>query len=109
MKAGVFFTGSGPILVLTTYYSLGDDALADKLAAKGIDRYIAYEVPLQLVRERYGPKFGIVMGDLKQSDDLRVLDYNGHHVMHSFQLDELGEPVFHQEKEKEKAIVLQGE
>ena len=108
MKAGVFFTGSGPILVLTTYYSLVDDALADKLAAKGIDRYIAYEVPMALVRERYGPKFGMVMGDLKQSDDLRVLDYNGHHVLHTFRLDELGEMVFHQEKEKEKAIMLEG-
>ncbi len=107
MKAGVFFTGSGPILVLTTYYSLADDALADKLALKGIDRYIAYEVPLNLVRERYGPKFGMVMGDLKQTDDLRVLDYNGHHVLHTFKLDELGETVFHQEKEKEKAIILQ--
>ncbi len=75
---------------------------------KGIDRYIAYEVPLQLVRERYGPKFGMVMGDIKQSDDLRVLDYNGHHVFHTFALDELGEAVFHQEKEKEKAIILDG-
>ena len=106
MKAGVIFTGSGPILVLTTYYSLVDDALADKLAAKGIDRYIAYELPLPLVRERYGPKFEIVMGDVKQSDDLRVLDYNGHHVLHAFTLDELGEPSFHQEKGKEKATIL---
>lgn len=107
MKAGVFFTGSGPILVLTTYYSLADDALADKLAMKGIDRYIAYEVPLHLVRERYGPKFNMVMGDIKQTDDLRVLDYNGYHVFHTFKLDELGDTVFHQEKEKEKAIILQ--
>lgn len=98
MKAGIFFTGSGPILALTTYYSLDDQALAEKLASKGIDRYIAYEVPLALVRERYGPKFRMVMGDLHQEDDLRVLDYNGHHVFHAFELDELGKSVFHQKK-----------
>ena len=39
MKAGIFFTGSGPILDLTTFYSLDDQAMAAKLAAKGIDRW----------------------------------------------------------------------
>ena len=39
MKAGVFFTGSGPILVLTTYYSLVDDALAGQASSQG-DRSI---------------------------------------------------------------------
>ncbi len=109
MKAGIFFTGSGPILALTTYYPLDDPALAGKLASRGIDRYIAYEVPIALVRERYGPKFGMVMGDLHQGDDLRVLDYNGHHVFHVFELDDLGAPVFHQKKQKSGGpLVLNG-
>jgi hypothetical protein len=33
------------------------------------------------------------MGDLRQSDDLRVLDYDGHHVFYNFSLHELGEAV----------------
>jgi hypothetical protein len=35
------------------------------------------------------------MGDLKQSDDLRVLDYDGHHVFYNFPFSELGTPIFH--------------
>ena len=51
MKAGVFFTGTGPILILTTYESLNDPKLVEKLAQKGIKKYIAYNVPEDLVKE----------------------------------------------------------
>lgn len=96
MKAGIFFTGTGPILILTTYASLDDPKLIEKLAQKGIKKYIAYEVPEELVKQRYGQHFKVILGDLKQTDDLRVLDYDGHHVFYNFSLDEIGEPVFHE-------------
>ena len=95
MKAGIFFTGTGPILILTTYDSLNDLNLAEKLSAKGIKKYIAYEVPEDLVREKYGLQFKTIMGDLHQTDDLRVLDYDGHHVFYNFSFDELGKPIFY--------------
>ena len=96
MKAGIFFTGTGPILILTTYSSLDDPKLVDKLTQKGIKKYIAYEVSEALVKERYGKHFNVIMGDLKQSDDLRVLDYDGHHVFYNFSMDEIGQPVYHE-------------
>jgi hypothetical protein len=96
MKAGIFFTGTGPILLLTTYGELNDPTLVTKLAQKGIKKYIAYEVPEDLVKEKYGQHYSVIMGDLKQSDDLRVLDYDGHHVFYNFALSELGAPVFHE-------------
>ena len=98
MNAGIFFTGTGPILILTTYRQLDDPMLVDKLSQKGIKKFIAYEVPEALVKEKYGQHFNVIMGDLKQTDDLRVLDYDGHHVFYNFSLSELGEPVFHEEK-----------
>jgi hypothetical protein len=30
------------------------------------------------------------LGDLRQTDDLRILDYDGHHIFNSFSLNELG-------------------
>jgi hypothetical protein len=96
MKAGVFFTGTGPILLLTTYGDLNDPRLVTKLAQKGIKKFIAYEVPEAVVKEKYGQHFKTIMGDLKQTDDLRVLDYDGHHVFHNFSLSELAGPVFHE-------------
>ena len=95
MKAGIYFTGTGPILLLTSYQALDAPDLVDKLAAKGIKKFIAYEVPVDTLPEKYGNHYNVVMGDLKQADDLRVLDYDGHHLFNSFSLQELGEPIFH--------------
>ena len=94
MKAGVIFTGSGPILILTTYDSLVGDALSEKLAQKGIKKYIAFEVDVELCRKRYGHHYDVIIGDLLQEDDLRVLDYNGHNVFYLFSFGEMGQPMF---------------
>jgi hypothetical protein len=96
MKAGVLFTGSGPILILTTYESLSDPKLVEKLTQKGIKKFIAYEVSEELVKQKYGKHYGVILGDLKQTDDLRVLDYDGHHVFYNFSLKEIGKPVYHE-------------
>ena len=93
MKAGIFFTGTGPILILTSYDALNDPKLVEKLALKGIKKYIAYEIQEELVKQRYGKHFNVILGDLKQTDDLRVLDYDGHHVFYNFSLNEIGEPI----------------
>ena len=95
MKAGIFFTGTGPILILTSYNTLSDPKLVDKLATKGIKKYIAYEVPEDKVKDKYGKHYNVILGDLNQTDDLRVLDYDGHHVFYNFSLNEIGEPVYH--------------
>ncbi|GAB6909061.1 conserved hypothetical protein [Desulfosarcina cetonica] len=96
MKAGIFFTGTGPILILTTYGELNNPMLVDKLAQKGIKKFIAHEVPEDLVKEKYGLQFKTIMGDLKQTDDLRVLDYDGHHVFYNFALSEMGAAIYHE-------------
>ena len=94
MKAGVIFTGTGPILILTTYESFKDPKLISKLDAKGIKKFIAAELPLESVRKKYGNHYNVVMGDLEQTDDLRVLDYNGYNVFHNFAFQEMGQPVY---------------
>ena len=96
MKAGIFFTGTGPILILTSYDTLEDPKLVEKLATKGIKKFIAYEVPEDKVQEKYGKHFNVILGDLNQTDDLRVLDYDGHHVFYNFSLNEFKEPVYHE-------------
>ena len=93
MKAGIYFTGSGPILILTSYDSLTHARLVEKLAAKRIKKFIAYEVAEETVKEKYGMHYDVVMGDLHQEDDLRVLDYDGHHVFYNFSLTDLGDPI----------------
>lgn len=96
MKAGILFTGSGPILILTTYEALNDPKLIEKLAAKRIRKYIAYEVPEEVVQETYGMHYKVILGDLKQTDDLRILDYDGHHIFKTFSFKNLQAPIFHE-------------
>jgi len=96
MKAGIFFTGTGPILLLTTYESLNDSKLIEKLAVKGVKKFIAYEISKEKVKEKYGLQFKTIMSDLRQTDDLRVLDYDGHHIFNSISFEELGEPIFYE-------------
>lgn len=93
MKAGIYFTGSGPILILTSYDSLVNPLLVRKLQTKGIKKFLAYEIPEGIVRQRYGIHYELTLSDLKQDDDLRVLDYDGHHIFTEFSLNELRNPV----------------
>lgn len=93
MKAGIFFTGTGPILLLTSYDSFTEPRFVKMLAAKGIKKFIAYEVSEETVKNRYGNQYNVILGDLKQTDDLRVLDYDGHHVFYNFPLGELENPI----------------
>ncbi|MFC1556341.1 hypothetical protein ACFL67_04600 [candidate division KSB1 bacterium] len=93
MKASIIFTGSGPILILTTFESLTDENFILKLSAKGIKKFIAYELPVELVKKKYGTQFTAIMHDVKQSDDLRVLDYNGYSVFYNFSFSDMGQPI----------------
>ena len=92
MKAFMLFTGSGPVVILTSYSGISEQALLERLAGKGIDRFLAYELPLELAKERYGGHFQSVLHNLHESDDLRVLDYNGQRAFKLFRISELGEP-----------------
>ncbi len=96
MKAGIFFTGSGPLVILTSYDSFTNPNLVKKLATKGIKKFFAYEISEDAAKEKYGLHFDTTMSDLKQEDDLRVLDYDGHHIFNIFSLKELGNPIFYE-------------
>jgi len=103
MKAAMVFTGSGPILILTSFDSFEHPSLSEKLAARGIAKYIAYEVSVDKVRKLYGARFSIILGDLSQTDDLRVMDIDGHHVFNSFSFEELEPPIYYPLRHKSAA------
>src|SRR5258707_4301869 len=100
MTTALLLTGSGPLVIATSHASLTDSGLLEKLRAKGIDKFIAYELPLDLVKERYGGHFDIAMQDLNESDDLRVVDFSGERAFRLFHLKELGTPVLYESSER---------
>jgi hypothetical protein len=96
MKSALMFTGSGPLVIITSHGSLTDAGLLDKLRAKGIDKFIAYEIPVAVAEQRYGGHFQVVLRDLTESDDLRALDFNGERAFRLFHWSELGAPLMYE-------------
>ncbi|AHF02974.1 hypothetical protein MARPU_03120 [Marichromatium purpuratum 984] len=96
MKCAMLLTGNGPIVILTSYDSIENPKLLERLNNKGIPKFLAYEIPLELAEQRYGGHFRKVTNGFTETDDLRVLDHNGHRAFNLFSWDELGEPLAHE-------------
>lgn len=96
MHAALIFPGSGPILILTSHEGLEDPALLRRLDLKGITKFIAYPVPLEVAKQKYGVHFDVVSQNLHETDDLRVLDFDGRRAMELLPFDVLGEPIYHE-------------
>ncbi len=92
MKAGLLITGSGALIYLTSHGEYMDNGLIEKFRAKGINKFIAYEVPVDMAQKRYAGHYDVVIRDLKETDDLRILDYDGTRAFKMFSFEELGSP-----------------
>ncbi len=93
MKTALIFTGSSPILIITSYPSLDDKRFLEKLKQKGIEKFIAFEVQLESAKEKYGNRFDVIRDDLNETEDMRVLDYNGQLAFERISFEELGEMI----------------
>lgn len=93
MKVFMLYRGIGPLVILTSHEAVNDPRLVLRLQEKGIGKFMAYEIPEALARERYGRHFDVVRNDLHATDDLRVLDYDGLRAFKLFRFDELGAAV----------------
>ncbi len=97
MKAVIVFTGTGPILILTSYPSLDDPNFVNKLKTKGIKKFISFEVPVEKCKDLYGYNYTDIVEDLQGKDDMRVLDFDGHHIFNNFSLKKMGTPFVFEE------------
>ena len=96
MNVFILFAGSGPLVILTSHTSIEEPELLEKLAAKGIDKFLAYGIPLALAKARYGMHFDIVARGLSETDDLRVLDFDGTRALRLFGFTEMTGPFIHE-------------
>ncbi len=93
MRAYLVFTETGPILILASNPCITEGSLPESLRRRGVDKFIAYEVPVESVHRLYGVPFEVVASDLERGKDMRVLDFNGPHIFDRFSLTELGRPI----------------
>jgi len=96
MRSYLVLTENGPLLVLTSRSNITEDVLLKSLHHKGVDKFIAYEVPLDRIHEFYGVPFEVIAADLKQGNDLRVLDFDGPHIFDCLSFADLGHDILHE-------------
>ena len=96
MKSFLVLTENGPLLVLTSMNTITEENLLDSLHGKGIDKFIAYEVPVERVHEFYGVPFEIISADLERGQDLRVVDFDGPHIFDCLSFTDLGRQIQHE-------------
>lgn len=96
MKTFMLFAGRGPLVILTSYDDLTAPHSLDALKAKGIEKFMAFEIPLTSARARYGSHFFVAEHDLDEHDDLRILDHDGAHAFRLFPFRELGPLIVHE-------------
>ena len=61
-----------------------------ELKNMGIPKFIAHEVPIDLVKGKYRGHYEKVIKDLNGRDKLRVLDSEGERVLNNISFKELG-------------------
>jgi hypothetical protein len=98
MKGVLVFSGSGPLLLLSSYPTIDDPALIAKLRAKGLAKFLAWEVPVEHLRDLYGYSFRDIAVQLEQRDDMRVLDFDGHRIFLNLSLRDLGEHILFEDQ-----------
>jgi hypothetical protein len=90
-------TEGGSMVVLTSRPAIDDARALGALERRGVDRFIAWELPLEVVRRAYGAACDVILGELAQGTEMRVLDFNGPHIFANVPLSRLGRQVRHEQ------------
>ena len=97
MKAYLVWMATGPQIILTSCDLVTHSDCLKKLADEGITKFVAQEVPVEVVKEKYGESYEGVMNDPKETDELRVLDTSGARVLNNISFRNVSEPIYYEE------------
>lgn len=96
MKGILVFAASGPILLLSSYDTIDNPQFAGHLRAKGMEKFLAWEVPVERCHELYGYTYRDDAADLAKHEGIHVLDNDGHRIFLNFALGELRGGIVHE-------------
>jgi len=95
MKAYVVFSSKEPVLVMTRT-SIRSKEILKELRRIGCLKFIAREVPVEGLRDRYGRQFDVIEASLTKGCDLRVLDFSGRRIFRTLPFSEFGPAYRHE-------------
>ena len=71
-------------------------SIPEHLRYMGKGMFIGFPVPIEQLKKKYGTHFEIVQENLHETDDLRVLDFDGRRAMELLPFEILGDPIYHE-------------
>lgn len=99
LKAYFLWTVFGPQIILTTCdltKAPGCLSQNGRIVDLWTNKFMAYELPLDAIKERYGTHYDVVVQDPDQKDELRILDSDGHRVLQNIRFKEFGQPIYYE-------------
>lgn len=92
----MLFAKRGVLVILTSCETVTAPDALQALKVKGVEKFLAFEIPLELAKARYGPHFFVVEHDIHETSDLRILDQDGSRAFRLFGFRELGPMIVHE-------------
>ena len=96
MRSYLILTENGPLLVMTAHSTITEGSLLESMRLRGIEKFIAYEVPMERLHECYGVPFEVIAADLDRGKEMRVLDFDGPQIFQRLSFDELGREIHYE-------------
>jgi len=96
MKAFLLFTATGAIVILTNCNSIKDPRLIKRLESKSINKFVAHKLPLADVKQLYESHYDTVINNPSETDELRILEYDGERVFNMFSFKILGPATYYE-------------
>ncbi len=93
MKTYLVFSSREPMLIATRESIQNTETLA-RLNRLGLTKFIAREIPVEEVGQRYGYRFEVIERSLHHEKSCRVLDYSGEQVMKFIAFSDLGPAIY---------------
>jgi hypothetical protein len=97
LKSYLLLTATGAVLILTGDNLDKNPELLKNLSAGSLNKFVAYEIPVDSVKNSYRAHFEHTLRDPFQSNEFKVLDDDGIQIFNNIKLKELGSPIFFEE------------
>ena len=100
MKAYFVWTVVGPQIILTSCDLQKNPGCLLQTGRAVIDSWankvMAFEISLDIVKQRFGEQVAVVSNDPNQTDELRIVAADGEHVLNNIHFTELGQPIYYE-------------
>ena len=96
-KAYLVLSSAGAALILTQSDISSEPAVLAHSVGNGLNKYIAYEVPMERLKQNYSAHLGHIFNDPKETGQFLTLDDDERQVFRNISLKELGPSIIYEE------------